>query len=61
MYSSEIDELMKLYKYNIDNETYINIINNSPQLNHIIYKQFGNYYEMWDCNGKYWKYNVYKL
>lgn len=31
----------------------------SPQINHIIYKPFGDYYEMWDCDGTYWKYKVY--
>lgn len=59
MYSEEITELLrdKNYRdknYNIDSKTYIHMIHSSPQINHIIYKPFDDYYEMWDCDGTYW-------
>ena len=59
MYSEEITELLRDKNYNIDSKTYIHMIYSSSQINHIIYKPFGDYYEMWDCDGTYWKYKVY--
>lgn len=46
MYSEEITQLLKNRNYNIDSKTYVNIIHSSPQINHIVYKPFGDYYEM---------------
>lgn len=60
MYSYEITQLMESSGYNIDSETYINMIKSSPQINHIAYKQFDNCFNMWDDNGEYWNYKVYK-
>ena len=60
MYSWEIDEILKNNNFNIDSGTYINICNTSPQINYIKYEPYGQYFEMWDCNGKYWKFKVYK-
>lgn len=59
VYSEEITELLKDKNYIIDSKTYIDIIRSSPQVNHIVYKPFGDYYEMWDSDGMYWKYKVY--
>lgn len=59
MYSEEITQLLKNRNYNIDSKTYVNIIHLSPQINHIIYRPFDDYYEMWDKDGYYWKYSVY--
>ena len=60
MYSFEIDELLKNENYNIDSQTYLHIINSSPQINHIIYKPFGGYYEMQSNDGYEWEFKVYK-
>lgn len=60
MYSFEIDELFKNENYNIDSQTYLYIINSSPQINHIVYKPFGDYYEMQSNDGYEWKFKVYK-
>lgn len=47
MYSHEITNIMNQQNFNIDHNTYINIIQTSPQIDHVIYKPFGDYYEMW--------------
>lgn len=52
---------MNQQNFNIDPNIYINIIQTSPQIDHVIYKPFGNYYEMWDKDGCYWKFNVNKI
>lgn len=59
MYSHEITELLDRKNYNIDSKTYINMIRSSPQINHIIYKSFDDYFEMWDEKGLYWKFKVF--
>ena len=59
MYSEEITELLRDKNYNIDSKTYIHMTRSSQQINHIIYKPFDDYYEMWDRKGTYWKYKVY--
>lgn len=60
MYSYEITNIMQQHNNNINANTYINIIRSSPQINHIIYKPFGDYFEMWDKDGCYWKFTVHK-
>ncbi len=60
MYSYEITNIMRQHNNNINANTYINIIQTSPQINHVIYRPFGSYYEMWDKNGCYWKFTVHK-
>lgn len=61
MYSYEITNIMNQQNFNIDPNIYINIIQTSPQIDRVIYKPFGNYYEMWDKDGCYWKFNVNKI
>lgn len=51
---------MRQYDNNINVNTYINIIHSSPQINHVIYKPFGNYFEMWDKDGCHWKFTIHK-
>lgn len=60
MYSYEIADIMQRHNNNINADTYIHIIQTSPQINHIIYKPFGNYFEMWSNDGYYWKFTIYK-
>lgn len=60
MYSYEISNILKENNYNINAETYINIIRRSPQINHVKYSPYGSYYEMWSDTGNYWKFTVYK-
>lgn len=60
MYSYEISQLLLENNYNIDSETYLYIINTSPQIRYVGYKPFGNYFEITDNQDNYWKFTVYK-
>lgn len=46
--------------YNIDSETYLNILSTSPQIRYVGYKSFGDYFEIVDDEQNYWKFNVYR-
>lgn len=59
IYSYEITKLLNQYNNSIPSSLYRNIIYSSPQIDHTIYKPFGNYFESWDKSGTYWKYSVY--
>ena len=60
MYSSEIDNIMKQNNYNIDSETYIDICMNSPQINHVLYDSFSDYFNIWTSDNYYFKFRVYE-
>lgn len=60
MYSCEIGNVLKLNNYNIDSDTYINICSTSPQITHVKYNLYDQYFEMWTNDGYYWKFNVYR-
>ena len=60
LYSYEIAQLLESKGYNIDSETYIDMMNSSPQINHITYKPFDDCFDMWSVDGEYWNYKVYK-
>ena len=60
MYSYEISDILKNNNYIIDSETYINIIQTSPQINHIKYLPCSGSFEMWSDVGEYWNYKVFK-
>ena len=57
---TEIDNIMEQSNYNISSDTYLNIIQTTPQIDHIIFKPYGNYFEMWSDDGRYWKFSVYE-
>ena len=59
MYSNEISDILCDNNYKIDSKTYINILKNSSQINHIIYEPFDDYYEMWDCFGSYFRFKIF--
>lgn len=59
MYSNEILDILRDNNYKIDSKTYINILKNSSQINHIIYEPFDDYYEMWDCFGSYFRFKIF--
>lgn len=59
MYSNEISDILRDNNYKIDSKTYINILKNSSQINHIIYEPFDDYYEMWDCFGSYFRFKIF--
>lgn len=60
MFSWEINRIMESNNYNIDSETYLHIINTSPQIRYVGYKPFGNYFEITDDQDNYWKFTVYR-
>lgn len=59
MYSYEITDIMNRYNFTLPSSVYQDIWRKSPQLNHCIYKPFGDYFEMWDNEGNHWKFSVY--
>lgn len=59
MYSWEITNIMQSHNYIIDSNIYIEILETSPQLNHIKYDPYGDCIEMWDTESNYWKFKVY--
>lgn len=60
MYSREIDSILKLNNYNIASDTYINICSTSPQITHVKYDPYSQYFEIWTNDDYYWKFNVYR-
>lgn len=60
MYSYEISQLFLENNYHIDAKTYLYIIKTSPQIRHVAYKAFGNYFEIVDDQNNYWKFTVFK-
>ena len=60
MYSNEIDSIMKQNGYIISANTYINICSTSPQINHIKYQAFGDYFEVWTDDRYEWKFKVFR-
>ena len=60
MYSNEIDSIMKQNGYIISANTYINICSTSPQIIHIHYEAFGDYFEIWTDDRYEWKFQVKK-
>ena len=58
MYSWEIDKILNENNFAINAETYIQIISTSPQINHIKYQAFGDYFEIWTDDRYEWKFKV---
>lgn len=59
MYSHEIQQLLELKNYLINHIEYLNILNTSPQINHVEYNKQQDEYEMWTTDNYYFKYKVY--
>lgn len=60
MYSHEIEELLKLRNYIISSIEYINMIETSPQIDHIKYNPYSDEFETWTKDNYYFKYKVYR-
>ena len=58
MYQWEIDKILNENSFEINAETYIQIISTSPQINHIKYQAFGDYFEVWTDDRYEWKFKV---
>ena len=59
MYSHEIQQLFELRNYLISNIEYLNIIDTSPQINHVRYNSYSDEFETWTNDNYYFKYKVY--
>lgn len=59
MYSYEIQQLLQLKNYLLSNKEYIDMINTSPQINHVRYNPYENEFETWTDDNYYFKYKVY--
>ena len=60
MYSWEIDNIMKQNHYVLSTNTYINICSTAPQINHIRYEAFGDYFEICTDDRYEWKFKVFR-
>ena len=60
MFSWEIDKILKENNFEINAETYIQIVYTSPQINHIKYQSFGDYFEIWTDDRYCWKFKVFR-
>ena len=47
MYSYEIEKLLKIRNYLLSIEEYNNIVNNSPQIDHVKYNPEENIFTIW--------------
>lgn len=59
MYSWEITNIMKTYDYCLPSHIYLDITENSPQINHVTFNGYDSHFEMWDIEGVYWNFEVY--
>ena len=60
MFQWEIDKILSENNFAINAETYIQIISTSPQINHIKYQAFGDYFEIWTDDRCEWKFRVFR-
>ena len=58
MFSWEIDKILNENNFEINAETYIQIISSSPQIIRTHYEAFGDYFEIWTEDRYYWKFMV---
>lgn len=59
MFSYEINNILASNGYKIDSQTYLKLLE-SPQIFGIKYNAYGNFFEMWDLENNYWKFEMYK-
>lgn len=60
MYSHEIQKLLEMRNYLIDNKEYLDICDTSPQINHIKYEPYEDNFHMWTKDNYEFKFKVYK-
>lgn len=59
MYSHEIENLLRLKNYLLNNEEYLSMVKTSPQINHIRYNDYSKFFEMWTKDNYSFKFKVY--
>lgn len=59
MYSYEISHVIEKYQSNIPSSIYLDICDNSPQINRILYNPWSDCFDIWDNEGNYWNFKVF--
>ena len=59
MYSWEITKIMESYEYNLPSNVYLDITENSPQINKVTYHAWGGRFEICDQEGGCWHFDVH--
>lgn len=60
MYSWEIEQFLKDRNYNVggDDLTFITDTRRHPQIKHIVFNPYDSTYDMWDKDGKHFRFNA---
>ena len=59
MYSWEISKTMETFNYNLPAHIYLDITENSPQINRVEFNAYDSRFEIWAENEEYWNFQVY--
>jgi len=59
MYTYEIIQYLQNRHFNISNREYIDMVNNSEQIDHVRYNPYGDSYEIWTTDGYYANFTVH--
>ena len=59
MYSWEITNTMEAFNYSLPSNVYLDLTQNSPQINRIMFSAGNDQFEIWDDEGGYWMFKVY--
>ena len=60
MYSYEIDNIIQSSSYNLDSESYINILKTSPQIRWTEYLAYEDMFTITTDDHYYWKFKVHR-
>lgn len=62
MYSLEIDRIINNFNHRLPSSVYFEIsdIDKNPQIDHIKYDAYSNYFTIWTKDGWCWNFQVYK-
>lgn len=61
MYDWELKNYLEQKGYKINSEEYLHICNTCPQLRHIKYNAFNDYFEAWSDDNNYFRFQVYRI
>jgi len=59
MYSWEIAQTMEKFNYDLPSYVYLDMTDNSPQINRVMFNAGSNQFEVWDQEGSYWSFQVH--
>ena len=61
MYDYELQNYLNQKNNKLTAEEYLYVCNTCPQLRHIKYNAFGDYFEAWSDDNNYFKFQVYRI